>query len=300
MNNDHIRAQIRGTATEDGLLATFDAGEQAHVSTIEAAIPGGNAFDASRVAQTLRDLGLAEQWSSLAGEVTLTHNGRVLAQKIKQSRLNGPERWDAVERAIIADLIERRMRNANDWGVLTVDGKDVDDAERANAMQRLSDWGYLTGVSVAEADGFVRIDVTPKAAQVAGIDGFLEDHHNAGGGSSHHFSNSTTFGDGNTIGAVQTGGQGNTAKVLQNITTDLRAQVLAEVGGLLRSLDKADGDTTDLRASVEAVRDEAASDEATRTSLKDRVVNALVVAGASESGHLITQGLAHVLGVVTG
>ncbi len=107
MNNDEIRAQIRGTATEAGLLATFDAGEQAHLSTIETAISGGNAFDASEAAQTLRDLGLAEQSPSLAGKVTLTHNGRMLAQKIRQSRLNGPERWDAVERAIIADLIER-------------------------------------------------------------------------------------------------------------------------------------------------------------------------------------------------
>jgi len=165
-------------------------------------------------------------------------------------------------------------------------------------MQRLSDWGYLTGVSVYEADGFVRIDVKPKAAQVAGVDGLLANYHQVGGRPSHHYSNSTTFGDGNTVGAVQTGGQGNTANTIQHITTDLRAQVLGEVGGLLGALDKADGDTTDLRAAVEAIRDEAASDEATRTTLKDRVTNALVVAGASESGHLIAQGLAHVLGVV--
>lgn len=284
---------------ESALLAVSDAGGEAGLSTIEAAIPGGGSqADASRVAQRLRDLGLAEPPSSMTGTVTLSLDGRNLALKIKQARLNGPERWDAVERAIVTDLVQNGSRNASDWGVVSVDGKEIEAYERVNAMQRLSDWRYLTGIRAEEYDGFVRIDVTPKAHEVAGIDGLLADHHRPAASSSYHYSSSTTFGDGNTVGAVQTGGSGNTQQVSQTLAMDQRALVLAQVGGLLRSLEDAEGDTSGVRSAVEAIKDEASSDNATPESLKDRIVQALVVAGASEGGKVILQGLTHLLGMV--
>lgn len=299
MHDDHIRVEIRGTEAEAVLLAAEGGGGQIPHSKVIAAV-GGHEWAASDASATLRRLGLASEEQSLAHETTLTSQGRRVAQAVRRARHNGPDRWDAVERAIMADLIRNKRRSADDWGAASVDGQDVTDDERTNAMQRLAEWGYLTGIGGWQTSGFARIDATPKAAQVAGIIGLLADQHRSGGGSSYHYGDTTTLGNNNTVGVLQTGGHGNTQTVTQTIDVEERAQVLQLVRPLLAALDTADGDTTELRGAVQAITEEVVSDDATRASLKNRVVQALVVAGASESGHLITQGLAHLLGVVTG
>jgi hypothetical protein len=299
MREEDLRAQIRGSHTEVALLAAEVAGGQIAHSGVIAALDGDE-WAASDAAATLRNLGLASMAQSMASETTLTPLGRRIAQGVRRSRSVGPERWDRVQRAIIADLIQHRMRHADDWGVLDVDGQPVGEDERNNAMQKLADWGYLRGVSVAQADGFVRIDVTPKAAEVAGIDGLLEDFHSPSRGhsNSYHYNNSTTMGDGNVVGAVQTGGQGNSQTVTQSIDNSQRSELQRLLTGLYSEMDAADADVERLRLQVDDIRGEVESAQPSGDRLRTKINQALITAGASQGLAFALQWLAQMLGVL--
>lgn len=291
MHDDSIRREIRKTEAEAALLAIKAAGgELPHSGIIEAV--GGDASTGSHAAATLRRLGLASEEQSIAHETTLTPQGLRVADSLLNSRHNGPERWDAVERAIADSLINRGMG----WHLGELDGIPVSDNETRLAVHNLERWGLVRAERNAGNEIYVVMPLDP-IHQVPGLDGLLKEHFE-GRASSNDYSSTTNIGNGNTIAGVQTGGESNTQTVTQSVTVNQRAQVLGMVGGLLRTLDDAEGDTQDLRVAVEAIRDVAASDGATRDSLKDRVMQALVVAGATESGQLIAQGLAQLLGVV--
>lgn len=247
----------------------------------------------------LRQLGLEYQLEqSLAGGYTLTEKGIRIARSIRTSRASGAERWNAVERAIAQTLIKEGRINAPFTDEIgDVDGTPVTEIEAHNAIIKLERWGM---VNVIRADqGIVVVHSDDPLHQVPGIDGLLTGHFEGRTGATYNNSTNTTWGDDNTVGAFQAGGQNNTQNATGAISIDTQAQVLTRVGALLRTLDEADTDVDDLRAAVEAVKDEAVRDGATKLSLKDRVVQALLVAGGSEAGNLIAQGLAQLLGVVS-
>lgn len=267
-------------------------------SALETAL-GGNCQAASTAHEELQARGLSTREVSEAAEISLTADGTRVSEAILQSRTHGAERWDRVERAIISDLIEHETRHADDWGVTEVDGRKITGDERTNAMERLSGWGYLRGVGVAQSDGFERIDVRPKASQVAGIDGLLAEFHSSGSpGPSYTYNTSTNLGNNNVVGGIQTGGEGNTLNV-GTVSVEERAELLRLLGGLSAAMDASNEDVKALRDEVEAIRAEVESAEPSREGLRTRIGKAIVTAGANQALAFALALLAQMLGIVS-
>ncbi|HET8600459.1 MAG TPA: hypothetical protein VFL99_09040, partial [Segeticoccus sp.] len=88
MDLQQVQRQIRSTDVEQVLLLAHAEGGQAKPSQIKEEISDeSGGFATAEASQQLRDLGLARQETSLAGEVTLTGDGKRLAERIQQSRL---------------------------------------------------------------------------------------------------------------------------------------------------------------------------------------------------------------------
>lgn len=293
MNDDEILREIRGSDAERLLLALVAAtgplGPSSAATALETDVRSALAAD-----QRLEELGLVSPDKRAVHSIELTSRGRGVAARVSQSRTAGPDRWDAVERAVATSLIESKG-----WQVQEVEGVPVADHELQLAIQHLKQWRLVKAETQGDGTFYV-VMPTNLIHEVPGIAGRLRDHFE--GASSYADNRNTTTIHGGTVGAVQTGGSHNTQNVSQTITITApqQAEALGIVGALLGALDRADDDVDDLREAVEAIRDEVTTGEATKSSVKDMVMGALITAGASESGHLISQGLAQLLSVVSG
>ena len=99
MNTDFVRSQIRGTLAEDALVALGAAGGTLSHGDLASAI-GSDTYGTHEVYLELERLGLIGP-ASYDG-VPLNSEGRRLAEMIVKSRTNGPDRWDAVQRGLLA------------------------------------------------------------------------------------------------------------------------------------------------------------------------------------------------------
>jgi hypothetical protein len=285
MDDDALRRQIRGTHTEKALLAVEEAGGHALHSTLIEAV-GGEPVVASHAAANLRALGLAQKAQTAADETRLTPQGRQVAAAIKRSRTSGPERWDAVARAIAVSVSdEGRMA----WNLDEVDGLPVTDAETRVAVHKLEQWGL---VKTLKAAGGQIVGVMPldPIYQVPGIDGLLTDYFEGYGVALNDYSNTTTIGDGNTIGGVQTGGQNNTQTVTMTISQDERLAIVHRTQELLDQL-PAEADRT-VREPLEALRADAATGNTTLSDMKSKVLQSTSAAIGTGLGGAILAGLA--------
>lgn len=298
MHIDAIRAEIRGTTSENGLLFLYQAGGESSHADFAAAL-GVREHKAVEVQRHLDRLGVIGEESDNES-LCLNLRGAHVAENIARSRANGPDRRDAVQRAFLQWLADGvkpgRPVDFHGQPTATAFGTAFTVEEIKNAAQFLLDHSLIEGFqSMAGLQGPT---ITYEGGYALHHSGLIVDFLKRGGSTTYDNRNTTHIGDGNTIGGVQTGGHDNTLTV--NLSVEQRAQVLGLVGGLLRTLDEADVDTADLRTAVEAIQKEATSEGATKASLKERIFQALVLAGASEAGHLIAQGLAQLLGTVTG
>lgn len=290
MSDDEVMREIRGSDAERLLLSVTESQEQYFPSDARALFEGDSAA-ASWADEQLERLGLVSAERSLADEITATPRGRAVASRILQSRADGPERWDRVARAIATSLIQ-----TGGWRIDEADGAPVTEAEERLAIQHLKQWNLVK--AQPRADGKIHV-VLPldRIHEVPGITGLLRDFYE--GVPSYNDHRNTTTIQSSTVGVVQTGGHHNTQNVSQTITTTQQAEALVLVGSLLAALNRAD-DVDDLREAVEGIRVEVSRDDATKSTVKDKVMGALITAGASESGHLISQGLAQLLSVLAG
>ncbi|HMM94396.1 hypothetical protein [Phycicoccus sp.] len=297
MHFDAIRTEIRGTTSEDGLLFLYEAGGESSHTDFAAAL-GVREHQAVEVQRHLDRLGVIGEESDNES-LCLNLRGTHVAESVVRSRASGPDRRDAVQRAFLqwlADGVEPgRPVDFHGQPTATAFGTAFTVEEIKHAAQFLLDHGLIQGFqSMAGLQGPT---MTYEGGYALHHSGLIVDFLKRGGSTTYDNSNTTHIGDGNTIGGIQTGGHDNTLTV--NLSVAQRAQVLGLVGGLLRTLDEAGVDAADLRTAVEAIQKEAASEGATPGSLKKRIFQALVLAGASEAGHLISQGLAQLLGTVT-
>ena len=118
-----------------------------------------------------------------------------------------------------------------------------------------------------------------------------------GGPSFGDVTNTANFHGGNVAG-VQVGGRDNVMHVVQNVTHEERAQVLAGVAEVRQMLDAAGVDSVDLSAALDAIHDEAAKPDANRPNLRERIVEGVAIAAATEGVGLALNGLAALLNVV--
>lgn len=274
-------------------------GGQASYAQVAAAVGGETA--ASIASEELANMGLIYKDRSLASEITLSDDGKAVAEAIAASRISGSDRRAEVQKAFLRWLADGATPGepADFVGSELATSRQIPFTkdEVQQAAEALAEWGLIRAFK-AMGHPVLRPSITIDGREAAD-DPRTPREFIAQGGSITYNTNTTTIGNGSTVGGVQTGGQGNRQQISQRIDSSDQAQVLAIVGGLLSALDKADADTTDLRRAVEDIKAEAAGDSPTRDGLKARVVQALVIAGASESGHLVLQGLAQLLGLTS-
>ena len=297
MNIDFVHSQIRGTLAEDALVALEAAGGTLSHDELAFAI-GSDTQGTHDAYLELERLGLIGA-ASYDG-VPLNSNGRRLADMIVKSRTNGPDRWDAVQRGLLAWIGEATRNATSDYistETATAFGVPFTTAEIAQATEFLADKGLVNIVSSLQASG-LRPAITSEGRYALHHRGTLGEFVKSGGSSTtyDHSSNVSVTGGSNV--AVQSGGQGNVQTVTQTLSVDSRIQILAKVNELLIALAR-DADPS-VRTAIERIQDEAANDQSTVASMRDKALAAMVAAVATGAGQQIVEGLAQLAKMITG
>ncbi len=291
MHLDQLEERIAGTDTETVLLSAAEANGHVAFSELAHAVDG----DRARAAEAVDELRFLELLTNdeRGGSVELNGRGRQLAAAMQRSLLSGPRRWDAVQRAIIDALLTKQP-----WQDLVVNGQPVAREELELAAGRLDEWGY---VKQMRGDNTVyAMHLLPRGHEVPGLTGMIAQHHS--GASSSHVDNSAHVNvRDSTVAGIQTGGSNNTMDVTQTVTltTGEQAQVLkilAQVEAILRD---ADTDVEELGAAVATLTREASLPAPLKPTLRQRVLEAMVLAGATEGVDQVSHLLAQLLGLTS-
>lgn len=263
---NNLMRDVRGTDIETVLLAVRGHKELADGELSPEAQYG--------VKTWLNDRGLIHS-ESVAGDFSLTYDAQRLAEELHRSRSSGEGRKDLVTRAV-AEVIEA---GRDEQEVTEVNGVEVTERERQLALNRLEKWGRISVVR-AWGNEVVRADALPALVEITDIRGLLRDHYEGQGIVDQRVSNTTNV-TGGTVGGIQTGGSGNTMHVTQTITPSEQADVFARVSKILRELDCVEG-TEELRDAVEEIQEAAAQPDRSKPGLRQKVIEAMAVAGATQ------------------
>lgn len=289
MNDHEIQAQLRGTDAERVLVAVCEEG----VGEVSLQFQEATAGDVSLARQAVRDLQelhLAEQERSLEGELTLTTLGIRVGSQIAKSRLNGPDRWDAVQHAVLRYVVTNKPSRASDivgTDAGVVDGRPATEEEVAIAVEYLVDHDLLKVIGSAQIRD-LRPSITTNgryAIEEPNIRNFV-DRGFRGVTLNNDYRTQTHISGGN-VGAV-TSGQGNKTTVHQKITIHQQSQVVQITQQILDQLPPVgDKETAPLRAEVVALQEEANSDAPDRESMASRAGKAALLAASTEAGRKV-------------
>lgn len=288
MNMHEAWREIRGTAAEKVLLNAHAAGEACRRSVYGAGLSESSAAEG---AQKLRDMGLAVREVSLAGELELTDLGVETAERAVRSRHDGPDRWDAVQRAMLRFVLEKSPGRAFEVVSEPVDERPVTEDEAELASDYLITHGLLRAFSTDQADD-IHPTVTTKGRYAIHEPNIREYVERGFVSVANDYSTNTTV-SGGTVAAV-TGGTGNTTNVTQTISADERTQILTLVDQVLEGLPESSEDTA-LRSEMQELKTEAASPTASKTGLLARARDALVLATATEGGRSVIQWIGQIV-----
>lgn len=278
MNNDDIIREIRGTDAQRMLLA-LDAADQPLGPMAAGEAIGVDHRAAVAAGTVLADLKLVGGERSAARELTLNSQGLAVAARIRQSLASGPERWDAVQRAIVKAVLSEE-----DDDVAEVDGIPVTEPERLLVIAKLEEWKL---VKVTRESGGMPIALFPRDLiyEVQGIEGLLRDHYERNGSVTDN--RNTTNIHGSTVGAVQTGGHGNVASGNEAVGASERSQILLLAGQAASALD-AEAPAS-LREAIEEIREAAAQPEVEKQGLRSKIGHALYTSGVSGATGAVTR-----------
>ncbi|GAA2494792.1 hypothetical protein [Terrabacter carboxydivorans] len=291
MNDDDVWRQIRGTDAEKVLIAAEEAGGV--LTHQQAANVVGSEWAGSMATAPLRTLGLTSPDEDY-DEFRLSEHGRRLARKFRKSRIDGPERWDAVQRAVLEFIRDKRPGRAvdlvgTDEG--TIDDRPLTEDEVLAEFEYLSDHGLAKSVRAWGAPD-LRPEITNKG-RYAIHEPNIRDYVERGLVSvSNDFSTNTNVHGGN-VGAV-VGGQGNTASVVQHISDDERSQTRMLVEHVLSAL----GDDTEdapLRAKLEQIKADVEGPDPSKPGILAKARDALLLASATEGGRSVIQWIGQII-----
>jgi methyl coenzyme M reductase alpha subunit len=116
---------------------------------------------------------------------------------------------------------------------------------------------------------------------------------------SYDYSSKVIFRDHANVGAVMSGGQGNTQHVQQAISPDVRDDLTAQLADLIKIADELPDDTPgaeDVRQALADIGSEIAKPEPKPNMVKDLAVKALTVGAAivgTSGGQMLVEGLGH-------
>ena len=205
LSDDLLWRVLRGTDAGTILLAAEGAGGAMTHEQATSSVDGCDQRDAMMAIGRLEDLGL------VAGAdydgFPLTRAGRRLAQKTIQSQTDGPERWDAVQRAMLRFVLEQSPGRAFEVVGELVDGRPVTEDEAELSLDYLAAHGLMETMRTAEADD-LRPKVTTKGRYAMHEPHIREYVERDFVSVANDYSTNTNV-SGGTVGAV-TGGAGNT------------------------------------------------------------------------------------------
>jgi len=287
MNDDQTWREIRGTDAEKVLMAAEDAG--GGLAHRQAAGAVGDEWAGTLATARLRELGLTspdEDYDAFR----LSEAGRRLARKFMQSRIDGPERWDAVQRAVLVFIRDKNSGRAidlvsSDGGI--VDGRPVTEDEVLMAYEFLSEHGLAKSIARAWGAPDLQPKITSKGMYAIHEPNIREYVERGFVSVSNDYSTNTNV-NGGTVGAVM-GGSGNTTNV--QLTIYARTQVLALTERILSEIPD-DAEHAPLRAEVESIRSEAESGAGEPESLLAKAGKAALMAGGTAAGQQIISLLA--------
>lgn len=205
LSDDRLWRELRGTDAGAVLLAIERAGGSLTQEQVIAGFNGGDAWDAQMALNRLGELGLTG--SVDYDEVPLSRAGRRLAQKAIQSQLDGPERWDAVQQAMLRFVLEQSPGRVFEIVGELVDDRPVTEDEAELSVDYLVDHGLMRTMPTAETD-HLRPKVTTMG-RYAMHEPHIREYVERGFISVANDYSTNTNVSGGTVGAV-TGGAGNT------------------------------------------------------------------------------------------
>lgn len=175
------------------------------------------------------------------------------------------------------------------------------EVERQLGLARLEKWELIEAFR-SWGGKIVKALAKPALAEIPDIHGLHTDHYEARAYVDQRVTNTTNV-SGGYVGGIQTGGSGNTMNVTQSVAPMEQAGIIAKVAEILSALDGVEG-VDNLRFAVEAIGDQAAKPDATKPNVRQKVIDAMTVAGSVAS---ITQAvgpatvlLSQLLSLVTG
>lgn len=263
MDLNVLMRQVQGTHIEDVLLE-----KRGHRPLADGDLSAEAALGARDWLQT-RNLATEH---NLAAQYDLTYDGQRLADAMHKSRTRGEGRWELVTRALAEAILARQHPSA----ITVVDGSEVTDLERELGLSRLEKWNCIKVSHTAQAR-FVRVEAAQGLFEAPGVEGSLKDHYEGWGQVDQSVTNTTHI-TGGYVGGVQTGGTGNTLHVAQTLNQLERAGITAKLDAILHMLDNSDA-VRDLTEAVEGIREVVLLPEANKSTIKDKVVAGIEVAG---------------------
>lgn len=283
MNARQMAREIWREDAEAALLVVADSGGVCGLSAIEEELDGDRSA-ASRAAQRLRALGLAEDESSLAREVTITRFGRQTAAEVTISRARGWARFDAVQRGILEWLADNKNQSDLDQFVgtegATAFGVPFTVDEVREQGDYLDEQGLIHVIRVYGPE-LLRPTLQPRGLQALHADGTIREYAEGLGGGSMREEGNTTNIHAVNVGGVQTG-DGNVQNIAQNITSAESVQVRERVDAILSAVSDVEG-AEPLRGELVEIRAEAVAG-AEKPRLRERAREALVLGTMNDIG----------------
>jgi hypothetical protein len=292
MNDETVMHEIYGEPVEETLLLLHQRG-----GYIDYNDPQERDRVTYELHRELERYGLVDIETSDSDGMSLSLQGRRVAERIIASRTRGPYRRDAVHKALLAylDSGEPIGRPADFVGKPTATAFGVPFTEREveDATSYLHEHDLIRGFQ--SLAGFMRPEITYEGGYALHHAGTVTDYLARGTARSYDYSNTTTV-SGGTVGGIQTGGSSNVQHVVQTITVDQQASLLQAIGKVRAALDDSPNDI--LRDDLNVIEAEVVSDEPDKTKIRDKIQGALITAGATGATNLVFQGLTELLKII--
>lgn len=298
MDDNALADWLRGTDEEAVLLAVAESGGEAGPSVVDE-VSGGRRETVYTV-QRMQDMGLVEREQSMAYEVVLTRRGHRLAERITESRTDGRDRADAVRLGLMRWLKAHpeRPETADHFAydeTATAYGVPVTVDEIRHAVAFLREYSLIVGKGTLQGP-FLRPGLTPEGRNAVDSGQAVSDYVRGGPRTQTSNTTNTLINHGH-MGGGQVG-DGNTQHVVMHVTHEERAEVLAGVVEVRRTLDEAGVNSPEVRAAVEAIHEEAAKPDASRPALRERITEAVAVAAITAGAPVALEGLGALLAMI--
>lgn len=297
MSTSDIQRELHGTAMETALMKALSDGGRSSLTAVAETV--GDVEAAAVAVERLMGLRLVENERPTA-EVTLSLLGRKVGAAIRKSKMTGPGRRAAVQRALLQWLTSGaepdEVGEFAEHEVATSAGVAFSEEEIRRAAYALVFWELITSPN-ASPHQVQRPRVTDHGRKAADDTRTPHEFVRAMRATTASIRDSGGSLTGGSSARGEADGQDTTTLATRPVSSDSRILVMAKATEVLEVLGP--DVNPDVRAAIEAVRDEAASIGPTVGSLNGKTLTALVTAVSAGVGQQIVEGVAKLAQFIT-